>query len=86
VLHLDRGGVYFVSCNRVTERIPEVPITRLPFMVGYALRVQSLTAAERAVERAGLDWHTFEDGITAAFPVELGEGAWFFVEDADKLP
>ncbi|HEY5063635.1 MAG TPA: VOC family protein [Xanthobacteraceae bacterium] len=86
VLHLDRGGVYFVNCNRITERIPEVPITRLPFMVGYALRVQSLTAAERAVERADLDWHTFEDGITAAFPVELGEGAWFFVEDADKLP
>ena len=86
VLHLDRGGVYLVNHDRITERIPEVPITRLPFMVGYALRVRSLAAAETAVNRADLDWHTFEDGITAAFPVELGEGAWFFVEDAAALP
>jgi len=86
VLHLDRGGVYLVNHDRITERIPEVPITRLPFMVGYALRVRSLAAAETAVNRADLDWHTFEDGITAAFPVELGEGAWFFVEDAARLP
>lgn len=86
VLHLDRGGVYLVSYDRITERVPEVPITRLPFMVGYALRVRSLAAAETAVNRADLDWHTFEGGITAAFPVELGEGAWFFVEDAAGLP
>lgn len=86
VLHLDRGGVYLVTHDRITERIPEVPITRLPFMVGYALRVRSLAAAEKAVDRADLDWHTFETGITAAFPVELGGGAWFFVEDAAGLP
>lgn len=86
VLHLDRGGVYLVTYDRITERVPEVPITKLPFMVGYALRVRSLAAAEKAVDRADLDWHTFEDGITAAFPVELGEGAWFFVEDAAGLP
>ena len=86
VLHLDRGGIYLVTYDRITERVPEVPITRLPFMVGYALRVRSLAAAETAVNRADLDWHTFEGGITAAFPVELGEGAWFFVEDAAGLP
>jgi hypothetical protein len=86
VLQLDRGGVYLVTCDRITERIPEVPVTRLPFMIGYALRVRSLAAAEQAVDRAELDWHTFENGITAAFPVELGEGAWFFVEDASGLP
>jgi Glyoxalase-like domain len=86
VLQLDRGGVYLVTYDRITERIPEVPVTRLPFMIGYALRVRSLAAAEHAVDRAGLDWHTFENGITAAFPVELGEGAWFFVEDASGLP
>lgn len=86
VLHLDRGGIYLVIYDRISERVPEVPITRLPFMVGYALRVRSLAAAETAVNRADLDWHTFEGGITAAFPVELGEGAWFFVEDAAGLP
>jgi len=86
VLHLDRGGIYLVNHNRITERVPEVPVTKLPFMVGYALRVHSLAAAETAVNDADLDWHTFEDGITAAFPVELGEGAWFFVEHASGLP
>jgi hypothetical protein len=86
VLHLDRGGVYLVNYDRITERVPEVPITKLPFMAGYALRVQSLASAEMAVDRADLEWHAFEDGITAAFPVELGQGAWFFVERASSLP
>jgi hypothetical protein len=86
VLRLDRGGVYLVDYDRITERVPEVPITKLPFMVGYALRVQSLAAAETAVDRADLEWHAFDDGITAAFPVELGQGAWFFVERASGLP
>jgi len=86
VLHLDRGGVYLVNYDRITERVPEVPITKLPFMAGYALRVQSLAAAETVVDRADLEWHAFDDGITAAFPVELGQGAWFFVERASGLP
>jgi hypothetical protein len=86
VLRLDRGGVYLVNYDRITERVPEVPITRLPFMVGYALRVRSLATAETVINRAGLEWHTFEDGITAAFPHELGEGAWFLVERASSLP
>jgi hypothetical protein len=86
LIRLDRGGVYLVSHERVTERLPEVAIAKLPFIVGYALRVQSLAAAEAAVDHADLDWHVFENGIAAAFPVELGEGAWFFVERADALP
>lgn len=86
MLYLDRGGVYLVGHGRITERLPEVAITRLPFMAGYAVRVQSLAAAETLVDRAGLEWHAFEDGIAAAFPVELGEGAWFFVERATGLP
>lgn len=86
VLHLDRGGVYLVNYDRIAERLPEVAITKLPFMAGYALRVQSLAAAETAVDRADLEWHAFEDGIAAVFPVELGEGAWFFVEHPAGLP
>jgi hypothetical protein len=85
-IRLDRGGIYLVSHERVTERLPEVAIAKLPFIVGYALQVQSLAAAEAAVDGADLDWHAFENGIAAAFPVELGEGAWFFVESADALP
>jgi Glyoxalase-like domain len=86
VLHLDRGGVYLVNYDRISERVPELAITRLPFMAGYALRVRSLADAETAINSAGLEWHAFEDGITAAFPIELGEGAWFFVEQAAGLP
>ena len=86
VLQLDRGGIYLVNYDRISERVPEVAITRLPFMVGYAVHVQSLAAAESAVERADLAWHTFEQGITAAFPIELGQGAWFFVEQPAWLP
>ena len=88
VLHLDRGGVYLVSHERITERLPEVAITKLPFMAGYALRVQSLAAAETAAESADLEWRALEggDGIVATFPAALGEGAWFFVENASALP
>jgi hypothetical protein len=86
VLQLDRGGVYLVNYDRITERVPEVLISKLPFMAGYALRVQSLATAETAVDGAGLQWHAFDDGITAAFPIELGQGAWFFVERASRLP
>ena len=86
LIRLDRGGVYLVTHDRVTERLPEVAITKLPFIAGYALSVQSLAAAETAVDRADLEWRAIEDGIVAAFPTELGEGAWFFVERAAALP
>jgi hypothetical protein len=86
VLQLDRGGVYLVNYDRITERLPEVAITQLPFIAGYALRVQSLAITETVIDRAELEWHAFEDGIAAAFPVELGEGAWFFVEHPTGLP
>jgi hypothetical protein len=63
-----------------------VPVTSLPFMIGYALGVSSLADVEAAVARADLDWRAFDDGIVATFPTELGEGAWFFVEKASDLP
>jgi len=86
LLRLDRGGVYLVSHDRATEKLPEVQFATLPFIVGYALRVQSLGMAEAAVDHADLEWRAIEDGIVASFPTELGEGAWFFVEQADALP
>jgi Glyoxalase-like domain len=86
LLRLDRGGVYLVTRDRATERLPEVPVTTLPFILGYALRVQSLAAAEAAVDQADLEWRAIDDGIVAAFPLELGDGAWFFVEQPSALP
>jgi len=86
VIPLDRGGIYLLTHERAMEKLPEVAFNAPPFMVGYALQVESLATAEQAVDRAGLEWHAFEDGIAAAFPSELGEGAWLFVERASALP
>ena len=86
LVRLDRGGVYLLTYDRAAEKLPEVPVTSLPFMIGYALGVSSLAAAEAAVARADLDWRAFNDGIVATFPTELGEGAWFFVEKPSDLP
>jgi len=86
LIRLDRGGVYLVSHDRATEKLPEVAVTTLPFMIGYALRVRTLAAAEAAVDRAGLEWRAIEGGLVASFPTDLGEGAWFFVEQAAALP
>ena len=86
LIRLDRGGVYLVSHDRATEKLPEVPVTSLPFVIGYALGVESLALAETAVDGAGLAWRAFEDGIVATFPAELGEGAWFFVVAPEDLP
>jgi hypothetical protein len=86
LIRLDRGGVYLINQRRAAEKLPEVPITSLPFMIGYALGVKSLAAAETAVNGADLEWRAFEDGIVATFPAELGDGAWFFVERAENLP
>jgi Glyoxalase-like domain len=86
LIRLDRGGVYLVTHERAMEKLPEVPVTSLPFMIGYALGVKSLAAVETAVQSADLDWRAFDDGIVATFPAELGTGAWFFVERPSDLP
>jgi hypothetical protein len=88
LIDLDRGGIYLVSHDRASQRLPEVAMATVPFMIGYALRVKSLAAAEAAVDGADLEWRALEGsgGVVAVFPVELGEGAWFFVEHASGLP
>jgi hypothetical protein len=86
LIRLDRGGVYLINQQRATEKLPELAVTALPLIIGYALGVQSLAAAEAGVERADLEWRAFEDGIVATFPAELGAGAWFFVEAPEALP
>jgi hypothetical protein len=86
LIRLDRGGINLVSHTLAAERLPELAFPTLPFMIGYALQVKSLATAEAAVDDANLEWHALEAGIAAKFPAELGEGAWFFVEDASDLP
>lgn len=86
MLRLDRGGVVLATHDALTELLPEVAITTLPFIAGYAIGVRSLAAVEAAMERGNLDWRAFEGGIAARFPAEIGDGAWFFVESASELP
>ena len=86
LIRLDRGGIYLIAHDRAAEKLPEVPATTLPYILGYALRVQSLAAAEAAVASADLEWRAIEGGLVVCFPSELGDGAWFFVEDAAALP
>lgn len=86
MLRLDRGGVLLATRDALAAMLPELAITALPFMAGYAVGVRSLAAVETAMERASLDWRAFAEGIVARFPAELGEGAWFFVERAAALP
>jgi hypothetical protein len=86
LLRLDRGGVLLVSQAGLPEVLPEVATASVPFMAGYAIKVESLEAVETIVESADLDWRAFEEGIVACFPTALGEGAWIFVEDAAALP
>jgi len=86
MLHLNRGGVLLATHDALTELLPEVAITTLPFIAGYAVGVRSLAAVETVLESGGLEWRAFEEGIAACFPAELGEGAWFFVERAPALP
>jgi len=86
MLRLDRGGVLLVTHDALTEILPEVGVPTLPCIAGYAIKVRSPVAAETAVDGADLFWRAFEDGIAASFPAELGEGAWFFVEQASALP
>ena len=86
MIRLDRGGVLLVSHKALTEILPELAPNALPFIAGYAVGVRSLAVAEAMVDGADLEWRAIEDGIVARFPVELGEGAWFFVERAAALP
>jgi hypothetical protein len=86
LIRLDRGGINLVSHELAARRLPELAFPTLPFVIGYALQVKSLATAEMAVEAANLTWHSLDGGIAASFPIELGEGAWFFVENASGLP
>jgi hypothetical protein len=83
---LDRGQVNLFSADAFAAMFPEIAIPRLPFMGAYALRVQSLAAAEALLRREGLAVRRIGAALSLPFPEELGVGAWLFVENAGDLP
>ncbi|MBX9844403.1 MAG: VOC family protein [Xanthobacteraceae bacterium] len=83
---LDRGQVQLMSRDVFAAMFPEIAIPRLPFLGAYAIRVQSLAAAEALIRREGLAARRLGNALVVPFPSELGLGAWLFVENAADLP
>jgi hypothetical protein len=83
---LDRGQVQLFSEDAFAAMFPEIAIPRLPFMGAYAVRVQSLSAAETLLQQERMTTRRIGAALVVAFPEELGAGAWLFVENAADLP
>jgi Glyoxalase-like domain len=79
-IELDRGRVDLVTVAAFAQRLPEIPIPSLPFMGAYGIRVTSLAVLDDLLQRAGVATRRHEHELVAAFPGELGHGAWLFAE------
>lgn len=79
-IELDRGRVDLVTVDAFAQRLPEIPIPSLPFMGAYGIRVTSLAVLDDLLQRAGVATRRHEHELVAAFPGELGHGAWLFAE------
>jgi hypothetical protein len=64
---------------------PDIQVPALPFIAGYALRVESLAIAEGCLKRGGIAVRRKDETLTARFPAELGIGFWLFVEAPSAL-
>ncbi len=83
---VDRGGVQLAAAKTVAALLPELAQPAPPFAPGYGVAVQSLAVAERRLRESGLRPRRQDDYVVAAFPDELGVGAWIFVENGAALP
>jgi hypothetical protein len=83
---LDRGGVQLVDAASFARIAPGIALAPLPFIGLYAVRVASLTAAERVLRAGTVRFAKREKTLLAPFPRELGMGAWMFTENAGDLP
>jgi hypothetical protein len=79
-IELDRGRVDLVTVDAFAQRLPEIPIPSLPFLGAYGIRVTSLAVLDDLLQRAGVATRRHEHELVAAFPGELGHGAWLFAE------
>ena len=63
----------------------------MPFLGAYAVRVQSLAAAEALLQREAMSseavpMRRIGGALVVPFPSEVGLGAWLFVENGRDLP
>jgi hypothetical protein len=80
---LDRGSVDLVTATTFALMCPQVPIPSLPFIGAYGIKVASLAIAERTLRQGGLAVQWIGRSLVAAFPEELGCGAWLFSDFSD---
>ncbi len=73
---LDRGSVELVTAATFALICPQIPIPSLPFIGAYGIEVGSLESAEHFLRQGGLSIHRRGRCLIAAFPQELGCGAW----------
>jgi hypothetical protein len=85
-IFLERGGVQLVNGASFSRLLPGTAVPSLPFIGAYAVRVNSLAVAGRELRASGLRVEERGPMLAAAFPAELGVGAWLFVEHATDLP
>jgi hypothetical protein len=84
-VRLDRGRLELMRPDGLAALFPDMEVPTLPFIAGYALRVESLALAEVCLERGGIDFSRTGETLTALFPAELGIGFWLFVEKPSAL-
>ncbi len=75
---LDRGSVQLVTAATFALICPQIPIPSLPFIGAYGIEVGSLELAERVLRRGEIALQRIGASLVAAFPKELGCGAWVF--------
>jgi hypothetical protein len=77
-IELERGGVDLVTAATFAHMLPQVPIPSLPFIGAYGISVGSIEIVEQTLMQGGLTPQRIGASLTAAFPDELGCGAWIF--------
>ena len=75
---LDRGIVDLVTAATFAFMCPQIPIPSLPFIGAYGIEVGSLEVAERTLRQGEIAMQRIGKSLVAAFPKELGCGAWVF--------
>jgi Glyoxalase-like domain len=79
-IELDRGRVDLVTTDGFRQMLPQIPIPSLPFMGACGIRVASLSTLRDTLQQAGMRTSEAAQGLVAAFPEEIGQGAWLFKE------
>lgn len=83
---LDRGRVQLTDTAALSAIFPRLAVPGLPFIAGYALTVASLPQAAACLEAGAVAFERHGGHLIAAFPPELGAGAFLFAERAADLP